>query len=257
MSTTQKTIKSYNENADRWRKQQEEGLIYHKYIEKPAMYSMLPNLKGSKILSIGVGTGEEVSELISRGAKVTAIDLSKSMLAIAKRENSEAEFHLMDMTKLKFDAESFDFVYSSLAIHYVEDWSVVYKEVKRVLKKGGEFLFSTTHPISESYSHESDNKFKRSLIGSIKEKKTGRRIIYGDYFKEGLQEADWGGDDFVVQFYHKTFESMTNGIIKSGLELIQIKEPKPRKSMKEVDLEKYNRYSRHPVFIIFKCRKVK
>jgi len=49
--------------------------LVHAYIEKPAMYALLPNLEDKTVLCIGCGTGEECVEFKSRGAQVNGVDI--------------------------------------------------------------------------------------------------------------------------------------------------------------------------------------
>ena len=72
------------------------------------------------------------------------IDIANSF----KLPNSQ--FYVHDMKKkLKEKENTFDIVFSSLAIHYIKPLELdkLFSEVNRVLKRGGEFLFSTGHPI--------------------------------------------------------------------------------------------------------------
>ena len=96
----------------------------HRFVEKPMMKAMIPNLKGKKILMLGCGTGEESKLLETFGAslnQLTGIDLSSKSIEIAKRSYPDIEFVVGDMNELPFENESFDFVYSSLVIHYSEN----------------------------------------------------------------------------------------------------------------------------------------
>jgi SAM-dependent methyltransferase len=47
-----------------------------------------------------------------------------------------------------FEQSSFDLIYCSLVIHYVDDLNVLFKGFSRILKPGGIFVFSTDHPSS-------------------------------------------------------------------------------------------------------------
>ena len=122
----------------------------HRFVEKPMMKSMLPDLKNKKILMLGCGTGEESKLLETFGAsskQLIGIDLSNKSIEIAKNTYPDIEFVVGDMNNLPFENECFDFVYSSLAIHYNATPEKTYKEVYRVLKPDGLFLFSVGHPL--------------------------------------------------------------------------------------------------------------
>ena len=75
----------------------------HMYLEKPAMYKKLPNLKNKTVLCIGCGSGEECEHLLSlKPKRIIGIDLSKELIAIARESYPDIEFRVMDMTKMKF-----------------------------------------------------------------------------------------------------------------------------------------------------------
>lgn len=122
--------------------------VGHKYLEKPAMDGELPeSFSGKAVLSIGVGSGDELKEILKRNpARVVGIDISDELMKIAARKYPSVEFKEMDMSDMDFPDATFDFVYSSLAFHYAPDWDILLTEVGRVLKQGGTLLFSTHNP---------------------------------------------------------------------------------------------------------------
>ena len=149
MGTDKRTIKSYDDYARKWVERMRNGdNVAHDYLEKPAMYSKIPDLAGKSALCIGCGSGEECDHLKTLGAKkVVGIDLSQGLLEIARESYPEIEFHLMDMESIDLPESSFDFAYSSLVMHYIDYWTATLKGIYRVLKPGCRFLFSTHHPI--------------------------------------------------------------------------------------------------------------
>lgn len=99
---------------------------------------------------LGCGTGEESELLETFGVDkkhLMGIDLSKKSIEIAKKTYPDIEFVVGDMNELPFESNSFDFVYSSLTVHYSATPEQTYKEVYRVLKPNGLFLFSIGHPL--------------------------------------------------------------------------------------------------------------
>ena len=125
MSINKNTISFYDKNAKKYTKhvRNPNDSIYHSYYEKPAMYALLPNLKGKKVLSLGCGSGEDSNYLKKMGAiNSIGVDISKELIKIAKNSYKDCDFRVMDMEKLSFSNKFFNFIYSSIAIHYVEYW---------------------------------------------------------------------------------------------------------------------------------------
>ena len=123
---------------------------YNDLLEQPAMAKMLPDLTGKTVLDLGCGYGHNCIDFVERGAdKVIGIDISEKMLAVAKEESAHIniEYRNMSMTDISKHDERFDFIYSSLAFHYVKDFDAFAKDMYFVLNDGGQLLFSQEHPI--------------------------------------------------------------------------------------------------------------
>ena len=92
MPTDRKSIREYNKNYNVWLNKKGLG---HSHLEKPAMYSALGNVRGKTILCLGCGAGEECAHLKSLGAKkVIGVDISKSLINIAKKNFPDIEFKI-------------------------------------------------------------------------------------------------------------------------------------------------------------------
>ena len=99
--------------------------------------------KGAKVLDAGCGAGVPIAQtLANHGFKVTGIDISKSMLNLARKQVPSGEFLKKDMTKLDFDDNSFDGAVSFYAIIHVprEKHSKIFHGLHRVLKPKGAIL---------------------------------------------------------------------------------------------------------------------
>jgi len=129
-------------------KEHPEGWFYNEMTEMPAIFELLGNVKGKKILDFGCGTGIHAKILKNKSAIVKGFDISPEMIKIAKKENPKIEFKVGTAYDIPFK-EKFDIVLASLVVHYISDWNKMFQEVKRVLKEKGIFIFSTGNPISE------------------------------------------------------------------------------------------------------------
>ena len=113
--------------------------------EIPALFSMMPDLKGKKVLDLGCGFGEHCRQFVDRGAeKVVGIDISEKMLEVARVENCDPKITYlnMPMEDIAELQDTFDIVISSLAFHYVEDFEGVIRNIHNLLKENGIFIFS-------------------------------------------------------------------------------------------------------------------
>lgn len=254
MTTDSQTITSYTQGAEDYNKIQPTS-FYHKYVEKPAMFSLLPDLNGKRVLCIGVGTGHEANALKLKGSEVIGIDISEGMINHAKKNFPDMEFLVKDMNKLDFLDLSFDFVYSSLAFHYTDDLDSLFKNIWRILKPEGQLLFSTTHPVFDSTIQFYEGNKRFNVIGHSKNQETQEVETLGDYFTEEKRTQDWG-NNFIVNFHHKTLTTWITSVINSGFIIKRFVEPKPLKEAQELFPERYKIYVKRPGYIIMLCEKV-
>ena len=133
-------------------------------LEIPVMLSLLPDLKGKRILDIGCGTGGMSRYFAEHGAKyVLGVDISTKMLEVAKREttNNNVEYKILAMENLSSLKDKLDMVFSSLAFHYVEDFNKLMQDISNLLNPKGILLFSQEHPVNTAVilSPDVDKKY--------------------------------------------------------------------------------------------------
>lgn len=261
MATDPNTIKHYNENAENYNRHVSDpnDSTFHSYYEKPAIRAELPDLHGIEVISIGCGSGVDTKWLADNGAKkAVGIDISEGLLAIARRNYPDLEFHEMDMEHLDFEDESFDLAYSSLAIHYVDDWTQPLKEACRVLRQGGMYVFSCGHPIDSAVGYEVKDGYKYALLGRKINLETRERTIYGDYLaaeSNGVKPVKGMLADAEITVFQRTFSKMVEQILASGFTIDKIVEPQPTEDMKPVDPAIFEQLTRIPTFMIWVLRK--
>ena len=103
--------------------------------------------KKDKVRALDLGTGAGFFAFIMRelGCQVTAIDYSDEMLRNA-RQNAEKlsvtdiDFRQMDAQELKFEDESFDFIFTRNVTWTLPDPGKAYLEMLRVLTPGGKLM---------------------------------------------------------------------------------------------------------------------
>jgi ubiquinone/menaquinone biosynthesis C-methylase UbiE len=229
----------------------------HLFIEKPAMYSKVPDLSGKTVLCLGCGSGEECRFLLSKNpAKICGVDFSENLIAIARDTVPDVEFEVMDAESLKFDNETFDFVYSSLVFGHIEKWNRALGEVYRVLKPGGILLFSQTHPVKKAARtvEDEDGKTTSALLGYKSDPKTGKSEVWGDYLNLVLHKEIWM-KKIDAYFYTRPLSEMFREIVRARFRVLDIVEPRPIVETKQYDEEYWKIHQKIPSFVIFECKK--
>lgn len=113
---------------------------------------LLGGVRDARVLELGCGAAAAARWLATEGARVVGLDLSAGMLrhATLGAEKSGVRVPLVqaDALALPFAAGSFDIVCTAFgAIPFVADSAAVNREVYRVLRPGGRWVFSVTHPM--------------------------------------------------------------------------------------------------------------
>jgi SAM-dependent methyltransferase len=253
MSTDKETIAWYNEHAVDYTHhvRTPNESIYHSLYEKPAMYGLLPDLQGKTAISLGCGSGEDCHYLSRQGAKqVEGIDVSEGMIAIAKESYPERNFQVMDMEHLAFENDSFDFIHSSLAMHYIEKWDIILNEALRVLKPGAFFLFSCNHPLANALVvTRDDEEIKSTELSRRWDKRTDTIEIIGDYLDRQVTSVNgW-------TTWYKLIGEISSEVSEAGFMIANICEPRPLPRVREVSLADFEKLQKIPDFAIFKLWK--
>lgn len=206
---------------DGYKKLRDNDLSYNDLLEQPAMAKMLPGLNGKSVLDLGCGYGHNCMDFVQKGAsKVVGIDISEKMLSVAKTESAheKIEYLNMSMTDISTLNKKFDFIYSSLAFHYVNDFEAFSKDMYSILNKGGQLLFSQEHPIITA-TLDGNGHFNKD--------ENGNRISYtfSNYNEPGERRIHWYVDGVVK--YHRTLSGVINALTKAGFIIEEICEPTP------------------------------
>lgn len=108
----------------------------------------LPAKPPGDVLEVACGTGRVTRYLRERASpevKVVATDISRAMLDYARGRLAAAhgvEWHEADACKLPFGDAAFGAVVCAFGVMFVPDKAACFREARRVLRKGGTFLFN-------------------------------------------------------------------------------------------------------------------
>jgi SAM-dependent methyltransferase len=212
---------------------------HNAYYERPAMLALLPDdLTGWRVLDAGCGTGWGTVMLLDRGAIVSGVEISPAMLRHGQeRTGGRADLRLHDLRLPMpfYDDGTFDLVYSSMVVHYIEDWDALFAEFERILHPGGLFLFSSGHPFYD-YQYFDD----------------------ADYFHTELRSSTWrgfGGEPISMPFYRRPLSATTESLFRAGFVVERLIEPLPTEEFRQADPKDYDKLRRFPAFLCIRARK--
>ncbi|MCB1178497.1 MAG: methyltransferase domain-containing protein [Leptospiraceae bacterium] len=117
------------------------------------------SLEGLTVLDLGCGTGRDsflISQLVGEEGRVIGVDMTQKQIDVG---NNYIDYHtkkfgfkksnvsfiqgsIENLKELGIEDESIDLVISNCVINLSPDKEAVFKEIYRVLKKGGELYFS-------------------------------------------------------------------------------------------------------------------
>ena len=172
-----------------------------------------PSCAGNASLDLGCGFGWIARWAMTQGAaSVLGVDLSENMLARARAETADPRVRYLraDLESLELPQEAFDVAYSSLALHYVEDFGRLVGDVFRALVSGGHFVFSIEHPI-----------YMASMKpGWLTTDDGGRTWPVDHYAVEGPRVTDWLAKG--VRKQHRTLGTTLNTLIDAGFAIRRV-----------------------------------
>lgn len=216
-------------------------------IEIPTIKKMLPDLKDKKILDLGCGDGCMSRYFVEQGTKsVIGIDVSTNMINEAKKHNCQnIEYFVMPMEEISSLKGKFDIVYSSLAFHYIEDFSKLIYDISNKLKKNGYLVFSQEHPIATCIKMPKDGTKHIDIDGK-------RYYLVSDYNSDGERKIDWNIDGVIK--YHRSISTLFNTIIQNNFVIEEVQEAKPSKEAIKL-VPKYQYQNDRPYFIFIRAKK--
>ncbi|MGL5742892.1 MAG: malonyl-ACP O-methyltransferase BioC [Legionella sp.] len=148
MAVIYEISKAFNQHATEYERtakvQQEIGL---RLLERLQFL----NIKPQRILDLGCGPGffsHELTQLYPK-AQIVGLDLAPMMLSLAQKKQSwRRKWSLVaaDMCRMPFAAGAFDLVFANQVIHWGEALPQVFRELNRVMRVNGCFMFTTLGP---------------------------------------------------------------------------------------------------------------
>ena len=177
---------------------------------------LLGDVAGREVLDVGCGAAQAGRWLVSQGARVTAFDVSRGQLDIARaldRRSGVAVPALLqaDAQRLPFQDACFDLVVSAFGgIPFVADSVGTMRECARVLRPGGRLVFSVTHPLRWAFPDDPGP--------------AGLTVQQSYFDRTPYVEQDSQGVATYVE-HHRTLGDRVRDLVAAGLVLEDLIEP--------------------------------
>jgi SAM-dependent methyltransferase len=134
-------VRNYGKFADRYA-----ALVptkpHNALYERPATLSLLPDVRGLRVLDAGCGPGLYAEWLAQRGAFVVAIDAVPRMVELARERTLglrvEVQLANLEEPLDRLPDASFDIALAPLVLDYIRNWRHVFGEFRRLLADLGD-----------------------------------------------------------------------------------------------------------------------
>lgn len=205
----------YDSHADVYLdKKYQNELVFNDRIEIPAVLSLInshfKSLKGIKVLDIGCGLGSYSKTLAKKGANVTAIDVSRKMVEITKKECAGLNVKCLCQNILDTDEseDKYDLVIAGFMLGYFQDLETYFKKFRKLLAENSIVITSSIHPAKVDY--KSHNR------------------ATSDYFSSKFYASDFLDKESPLPLHRWIIEDVTVAAQSQGFATQVIAEPKPK-----------------------------
>ena len=187
---------------------------------------------GLKVLDAGCGEGYVSRILAERGAGVTGIDISPSLIEMARARDAGGiiDYQSHDLSRpLPRLRKFFDLGVSHMVLNDVPDYRGFISTLGEVIKPGGRFLLSMNSPYSRVVRGKVEHYFDSETS-----------MLYESFSKIGIR----------VYFYHRTMEEYIAAFRDNGFLLKSLSDVKPTEAVFEGDEEYAGEMYRFPLFTV-------
>ncbi|EAR00442.1 class I SAM-dependent DNA methyltransferase [Maribacter sp. HTCC2170] len=180
------TENSYNKAADAYWEKVETVDQYNTWYD--AFLELLP--QNANILELGCGPGNVTQYVLNKrpDLHITGTDLASKMLALAKKNNPDAEFFKLDCREITTLNQKFDAIVGAFVMPYLnlEESAKLILDCASLLNSNGTLFIST---------------------------------MEGDYNQSGFENTTFSGDDKVYIHYHQA-AAIKQNLKRNGFEIV-------------------------------------
>jgi len=229
-------IVAWNAAADHLDDFGDEGDWSHRHLLNPALFALLGEVAGRRILDLGCGEGYLSRMLARRGAFVTGVEPAERLYALCLerevREPLGITYHQQDASALTLPAEAFDTVVMNMILQDIPDYQGAIRRATAVVRSGGDVVMSILHPCFE----ESASRWPDRNVVEIRE-----------YLAEFARPQSF------ALLYHRPLSAYVNTLLDEGLALQRMVEPC---LAPEIAAQGNDRDAHVPSFLVFHLHKL-
>jgi malonyl-CoA O-methyltransferase len=175
------------------------------------------------ILDIGCGTGRVTRQLLKHvgsrhDCQVSAVDIAEGMVRFAAKSESAISWFTADAESLPFQNNTFEHVFSTMALQWCTDLPEVFSEIKRVLQPQGSAILAI---MSEGSFFELNQSWQ--AIDSLRRVNT---FIQENDFAKHASAADLRVETFSKSYttWHSNVKNLLGSIKQIGANVVTMRQ---------------------------------
>jgi 2-polyprenyl-3-methyl-5-hydroxy-6-metoxy-1,4-benzoquinol methylase len=231
-AANEETRQAWDTNAVFWDQKMAEGNDFFNVLIWPATLRLLNPQPGQCILDIATGNGLTARRLAALGVEVTAIDFSAELIKLAKARtagnlhityyvlDATDESALLDTLTASGSSASFDAVLCNMALFDMASIEPLFHVLPRLLKPGGQFVYSLTHPAFNNSSsvHVAEEMDVDGQIKSVYSVKASQYMTPHQAFGAAMRNQPRPQLYFERPLHYYLNLSFQNGFVLDGFE---------------------------------------
>jgi len=211
----------------------DEGDFARQYILNPVIFRLLGKFSGQRILDAGCGQGYLSRLMAKQGGIVTGIEPAEAFYSYAiKREQAEPlgiTYYQADLSACILEENLFNYVVANMVFMDIPEYQAAMQNCVAMLKPGGNFIYSITHPCFEESAAEWNQK---------------GFVAVREYLQNYAIPSRYG------YWFHRPLSEYLNLTIQTGCTLREVVEPQLSQQIVDQHGEQHARNMHVPQFLI-------